>query len=218
MASGVRTAASSLVVSCVGWVIAPALAQDGRPAPAETAVEQIAPTPAGDGVEQISGRSHPQAAADQLTLDRRGAAAARRTPIEVQAPSQPSDGRTTATVAIGGHDRCDPASRSAAKRCENVIERRADQFASPPPAPLTPEQRLLIDQRLRDVPDTIETATRPPSRSPDAGAESVQGVASIVLRPPVPADAGKEPGPGQLLPPESVAIIQSLLQNPGTSR
>lgn len=100
--------------------------------------------------------------------------------------SRPADGRTAATDRIGGRDRCDPAAtRSAA--CSVVIETRAADFPPPSAEPLSPEQRLLVEQRLigeRTSPaeGIARTATRRVGRDgADAAAADMQGLASVVL-------------------------------------
>ena len=150
---------------------------------------------------------------EQLTPDRHMAAAASvRGPDD--APSSPLDGRFVATDPLGGRDRCDPVQPEArGAACARVIERRAAQFSAPAPAKLSAEQRLLIDQRLRDLPATIESVTRPAtSRLVDADAAEVQSVASVVL---AGTDAPADPSSAKALVPDAAEVLQVLLQSGG---
>src|SRR3546814_10365041 len=67
---------------------------------------------------------------------------------------RPSDGRTGAVTPVTGEDRCDAAKQDKDKArqeaCAKVIETRAAEFTRPDPTILSPEQRLLVDQRLRE--------------------------------------------------------------------
>ena len=97
--------------------------------------------------------------------------------------SRPSEGRRGAIAAIeGGEDRCDPAdaNQSPAEVCRHVIETRAAEFRRPDPTRLSPEQRLLIQQQLREG-TTSESATRRLASEGDADSLEGLAVASIVL-------------------------------------
>lgn len=102
--------------------------------------------------------------------------------------SSPSEGRTTSAVdRLDGDDRCDPSHRqaSATKACALVIERRAAEFASREASPLSPEQRILIEQQRRAF-DPKDAARRLASSGTSPGVPELQGVASLVLNVPVP--------------------------------
>jgi hypothetical protein len=62
-----------------------------------------------------------------------------------------------------------------------VIETRSAEFVRPDPTRLSPEQRLIVEQRLRESP--IET-TRRLAKEGDADSFEALGVASIVLNQP----------------------------------
>lgn len=112
-----------------------------------------------------------------------------------QALSHPSEGRTGAASPVAGKDRCDPAAAEAkAKRCESVIETRSAEFTRPDPGILSAEQRLLIDQQLREAPSGARTAVRRlGSTGFEPGSIEEQGVAAIALQ---GSDAaGKAPDP-----------------------
>lgn len=122
-----------------------------------------------------------------------------------EALSHPSEGRTGAASPVVGKDRCDPAAEARGKACENVIETRSAEFARPEAATLSAEQRLLIDQQLREAPPGARTAVRRLGSTgfePDSIEE--QGVAAIALhgsgstsKSPDPAD---DPGKNELDP------------------
>lgn len=125
----------------------------------------------------------------QLT-DERGAKPHRqlaprgRTAAASEALSQPAEGRTGAIAKVEGEDRCDPAEEGADRRvCARVIETRAAEFARPPQGVLSAEQRLLIDQQLREGPADTRTAARRLGQTgfdPDSLEE--QGIASVAIR------------------------------------
>jgi hypothetical protein len=113
-------------------------------------------------------------------------------------------------VRLGGKDRCDPQlDKRQLAECLRILELRADEFNAPAPPQLSAEQKLLIEQRMRDE----ELADRSASfrirlatmAEPDADLTSNQELASIYLdnlpgaappppepqAPPVPADLGE---------------------------
>lgn len=106
--------------------------------------------------------------------------------------SRPADGRNIATVRIEGRDRCDPAAPARDAACARVIETRAADYARPA-TPLTPEQRLLVQQQTGDVVPSSDA--RRIAANPDSASD--QAVASVALRPPPPPprDADKADGP-----------------------
>lgn len=136
--------------------------------------------------------------------------------------STPAQGRTAAVSRVEGRDRCDPAAPAAAgARCDTVIETRGGEFPPPSREPLSPEQRLLVEQR------TLEARQREPASTTsadaiarsaargsgregaDADAPVMQGIASVVLAPPPtpPASpAGDTPVEG-LTPEQAVSAI-----------
>ena len=87
---------------------------------------------------------------------------------------------------LAGTDQCDPADpkRSRAK-CATVIENRAAEFARSNPNELSPEQRLLLEQELREGALDPQRAARrlaTTGRADDASLEAM-GVAAVALRP-----------------------------------
>jgi hypothetical protein len=63
----------------------------------------------------------------------------------------PRGPRVTASRAIEGQDRCDPQNNprdaAADPACQQVLETRSAEFVRPDPAELSPEQRLLAQER-----------------------------------------------------------------------
>ena len=113
--------------------------------------------------------------------------------------SRPAEGRAGAgaVTPVTGKDRCDAAAgEEKVAACRHVIETRSAEFIRPDPTVLSPEQRLLVDQRLREAPSTARMAARRLAETgTDADSEAAQGVASLVLRPASPRD--EEPAPAQ---------------------
>lgn len=156
------------------------------PASARTAPVTSAASPqissSGDGIPQ----------APQLTREPRGTRGAAqlytggRTAQPSEPLSRPSEGRTAAVTRVEGQDRCDPGAQNAqraARACAAVIENRAAEFTRPNPATLSPEQRLLAEQRSREGVATTRDATRRLARSgEDIASGEAQAVASVVLR------------------------------------
>jgi len=109
--------------------------------------------------------------------------------------STPAEGRNTAVSAVEGDDRCDP--RLAAEgplpaQCSRVIETRSAEFARPAPTPLSPEQRILIENQAQA--EASAGAIRRLSTRGDANAFPDQALASTVLdsaqaTPPATAEA-----------------------------
>jgi hypothetical protein len=132
-------------------------------------------------------------AAEQLTPERRSLprpaqlAPGSRSAQPPQSISKPEDGRRAAVERVEGEDRCDPAKHPSGKtlraNCSRVIENRAAEFkGGQVTPPLSPEQRLLIDQQLRDrASDPRSAARRLATTGEDHDSIEAQGVASVVL-------------------------------------
>lgn len=96
--------------------------------------------------------------------------------------STPAEGRNTAVSAVQGDDRCDPQLAAQAplpEQCSRVIETRSAEFAPPAPTPLSPEQRILIENQAQA--EASAGAIRRLSTRADANAFSDQALASTVL-------------------------------------
>ena len=210
----------------------PALAQTvplgPDPAPPAT-IEQIPVTP---GNVPIS-PSRNAAASPQLTADEESARPAHQlsskgqsSPTSVQvykgkrtaqasAPlSSPAEGRTAATERVEGKDRCDPASknRETGQGCDKVIETRADEFARPDTTPLSPEQRIIIAQQIRDRATTATGAAKLlASGSLDADSAEGQEVASIVLKRPPEAPKKEKPDEPSSIEEQAAAVINAIV-------
>ena len=151
-------------------------------------VDQIG-SPQPVGMQQVSNRTAASASpALQLTSERgsgpvspqltKGAPTAQPS----QPLSVPRDGRTSAVERVAGSDRCDPAKADRPRAaCAQVIETRAADFARKEPPPLSPEQRIIIEQQLRER-NVGGAARRLAAQGDDAQSMEAQGVASIVLR------------------------------------
>ena len=168
----------------------------------ETSIEQIAgsrapvelqayPTGRSSAApEQITSSGNPSPATPQVTSERRQT----RPPEQLsrlgktaQAPqplSRPVDGRQTAVERLNGSDLCDPAVAKLPKsRCRAVIENRSAEFSRPTPNPLSPEQRLLLEQEVREGALDSQNGARKLARSGQAEESlAAMGIAATVLQ------------------------------------
>lgn len=186
-----------------------------QPVPAVEAAP-AAPRPAGP-VSQVTGTGESRGVLPQLTRENGAEPSPRqlyqggRTALPSTPLSRPSEGRTSAVARVEGDDRCDPAAEAAAERrqeCARVIETRSAEFERIEPV-ISAEQRLMIDQQMRDRAASAEGAARRLAGNvgdPDSLEE--QGVASIVLN-----DVGQPaPPPEPELPSQSsAAIIEAIV-------
>ena len=86
---------------------------------------------------------------------------------------------------VAGADQCDPADpRRSRAKCATVIENRASEFARPNVNELSPEQRLLLEQEIREGALNAQGAARrlAVTGRADASLEAM-GVAATALRP-----------------------------------
>ncbi|MCC2981017.1 hypothetical protein [Sphingomonas sp. IC4-52] len=153
------------------------------------AVDQLSPTDAPVAAMQITSGAEGRPSPAQLAPPRAPVATPQvssgpRSASAPQGPSTARDGRSVATAAVGGQDRCDrtpDAPGSAVPVCAAPIETRAADFRPPAPAPLSPEQRLLIDQQLREAPADLRSAARRLGEGDIVQGSEDQGVAALVL-------------------------------------
>lgn len=122
--------------------------------------------------------------------------------------STPSQGRTSAVARVEGDDACDPARTEERDdaRCARVIETRSAEFTPPEPTPLSPEQRLLVENRLRNA-----DATRRLANSGNADSLGDQAIASVALDAARPRDpVAPEEDPTQGLDPAVAAMVEAI--------
>ncbi|PWG01910.1 hypothetical protein [Sphingosinicella humi] len=135
-----------------------------------------------------------------------------------QALSERSEGRTGAIAPVeGGEDACDPADEAQAKAkvCARVIETRSAEFVRPDPTLLSPEQRLIVQQRLREDPASRTEVTRRLAKEGDAATLEGLGVASMVLNQPAsaPTDQPKnDPAENPAIDAAAAAILEIIGQ------
>ncbi|WP_129794164.1 hypothetical protein [Sphingosinicella sp. CPCC 101087] len=182
------------------------------PAPTE-------PVPVG----QISAAEQSRGAPTQLTRESgSGPAPAQlyrggRTAQPAEALSSPSEGRTGAVARVEGNDACDPAAEGGQARgrvCEQVIETRASEFERAEPV-VSAEQKLLMEQRLREQAVSAESAARRLAThggNPDSLEE--QGIASLVLRDVQPPAPPNEESPPEQTSPIIEAIVGAMTGTP----
>ena len=141
-----------------------------------------------------------------------------RTAQPSQALSTPGEGRTGAVDRVAGDDRCDPAAQAKSRpaNCVAVIETRAAEFSPRAATPLSPEQRIIMDQQLRERSIGMASAVRRlANNGEDAQSANAQGLASVVLRKPVdpkrdqPTDPAAAATSGQIL-----AIVNAIIDRP----
>ena len=159
-----------------------------RPVARETAVAR----PGALRSPQLSSIAESGAPALQLTRERGSGPASQQlttgapTAQPSQALSRPEDGRTGSVERVAGSDRCDPeADRPRIAKCAQVIETRAAEFTRRDPTPLSPEQRILVEQQAREHAGSFGGAARRlAANGDDSRTLEAQGVASLVLRAP----------------------------------
>lgn len=189
-----------------------AAARSGRSGAADQSIAQITAAGRTDrSAPQVTGERGGVSAGTQLS---RGGTAESPTPL-----SRPSEGRTGQVARVEGTDRCAPDAKGAKPAvCARVIETRAAEFARPTPPVLSPEQRLLVDQRLREagLAGRAVAAGRADAATDPDRLES-QALASIVL------DQGVREGEAENaaaadaanLPPAAAALIEAIVQRAG---
>lgn len=141
-----------------------------------------------------------------------------RTAAPAQPLSSPAEGRTGTVDPVNGTDRCDTARRRSndSSRCENVIETRSAEFARRESAPLSPEARLLAEQRNRTLTGQ-ESARRLANNSADPNDFQDQAIASVVLSQRGAPQREEEDEDGASLPTEAQAfqaLIEGIVGNP----
>lgn len=173
------------ITTATGPVLtAPAAPRTSAPPPQLTSAQD-----SGQPAQQLTNERQPPQAPGQIYKGKRSAQAS--TPL-----SRPADGRTGSVERVDGKDRCDPAAndRREAPDCDNVIETRAAEFERPDSTPLSPEQRIIIAQQLRERAGSAAGAAKLLAMgSLDADSSEGQAVASIMLKPPPEPVKEKEP-------------------------
>jgi hypothetical protein len=140
---------------------------------------------------QLATGAESSPATPQVTRERRSSSApdqlstGGKTAQQPQPLSQPADGRQAAVERVVGADRCDPAEPMRPRsRCATVIENRSAEFARPDPNALSPEQRLLLEQEVREGALSAESGARRLATTGQADESlAAMGVAATVLRP-----------------------------------
>lgn len=153
-------------------------------------------------------RSDPSAERQPLQQLARGKASAEPAP----ALSSTDQSRPGPRTVIEGEDRCDRATRQRlpSAACAKVIETRSAEFDRTP-APLSPEQRLLLEQRAVTASGVQGTARR---LAAGEGSSEDQAVASIALRQPQQHVDKKEEEKAPLSQEQAAAIVGAILNPP----
>lgn len=144
-----------------------------------------------DAPQQLTSEADSAPQSSQLSTERRSGRQPEQLSNEgktARAPgplSQPSDGHQVGVDRLAGADRCDPTERSLPKStCSKVIENRASEFARPDVNALSPEQRLLLEQEVREGVLDAQSGARRLSQTGEADESlAAMGVAAVVLRP-----------------------------------
>lgn len=224
------TATGHLVVIAMIGAVASSAAQAQS---ARGSVDQIvSPQPVGmlqlsnrsDGppASQLTAGAKSASSSPQLTVERGAGPTAQQ--LTRGAPSAqssdplswPQEGRTTAVERVAGSDRCDPATRGTkAAKCAQVIETRAADFKRVEPASLSPEQRIIMEQQLREQPRGWRGAARRlAANGDDAQSMGAQGVASLVLGAPAAEAKGDKPKDDPAAIEQLQAIVNGILNQP----
>lgn len=206
-----------------GTVVAQPDVMQLSPAIMSVDVGTVDPKHTPDAPSQISADGDSTPAEAQLTSRRASRQAPKQLsvdPRDAKGPpplSKPSDGRTGAIDRVAGSDRCDPATPAARQpeACKQVIESRADDYTRPSPTELSPEQKLLIDQHLREQGrDLTEAAQRlAKSGEADDSTESM-GIAAIVLQQSAPPQEEPEKPKDPAADAAAHAVMQIISQLP----
>lgn len=156
------------------------LSQPERATPLGGAV-QIAPVDRRTPLPQVSAPASPLVSTPQASRGDRSVHAGERL-------IQPKESRNVAASRIAGADRCDPQNpgASGSSVCQQVIEARADSFATERPD-LSPEERLLVErytpQQERGILAEVQRVGRD---QVDPNSVDTQALATVVLGQPVP--------------------------------
>jgi hypothetical protein len=182
-----------------------------------------APPRRSEGSAQITVERRSAPAQPQLTSER-GAVTpgnqltrGRPTASAPEGPSTPAQGRSADVSLVAGLDRCDPAEGGMARpECNRVIEMRAGEFSAPTEPVLSAEQRLLAEQRRREIRGSERNAARQLAEEADAEALGTQGIASVVLR--RTPNPGEEPASDtEAKTAEAIAVVNAILNSGGGS-
>jgi hypothetical protein len=132
--------------------------------------------------------------------------------LHTAAVSSKADSKPGAVVHLQGHDRCDPQlDERRLAECRRILELRADEFHAPAPPQLSPEERLLAQQRAAEFAahtpaQRLRMATK---GEPDADLTSNQVLASIYLDSNTPPAQPAEPSvPGDAS--DAAAILKAI--------
>lgn len=130
--------------------------------------------------------------------------------------SRRDQSRPPPSEPLGGKDRCDPAAKTSrpTNLCGHVIESRSAEFDRRPTA-LTPEQKLLLEQRVGRDTSSQATARRLAGGAPEELSSEDQAIASVALRPIVqPATPKEEDQKAPLSPEQAAVIVGTILNQP----
>ena len=172
---------------------------------------------------QLSSVAESVTPALQLTRERGSGPASQqltrgpRTAQPSQALSTPAEGRTGTVERVAGSDRCDPAAAQPAKpaKCAAVIETRAAEFTRRAPAPLSPEQRIIVEQQARERSVSFSSAARRLAvNADDARSIEAQGVASLVLGAPSPEPRRETPVEDPAASEQFNALVNAIVNQP----
>lgn len=201
--------------------------------PADPAIDQISDVPASAEMPlnpaepglsvappvQLASDAESSPATPQVTVEARAAPSAEqlskvgRTAQPPQALSRRSEGRPSGVERLAGADRCDPAQPHLSRTtCARVIENRSAEFARPDPATLSPEQRLLLEQEVREGALDPVTGARKLARTGQAEESlAAMGVASTIMQP--QADTPEQRKPDEDVS-KAVEIIGAIINQP----
>lgn len=164
---------------------------------------QIAPVDRRTPLSQVSPPVSPLAPASQASRGDRSVQAGEHL-------TRPGESRNVAASRIAGADRCDPQNPAAtgSSVCQQVIEARADSFATERPDP-SPEERLLAERYTpRQDRGVLAEVQRVGRDQVDARSIDTQALATVVLGQPVP-----DPVPASSTPQQGDPVIVNDLLN-----
>lgn len=204
--------ALAVVGAAVGQSAQEAQILSPPPAPRDVSSDQVATATRDDRAAQA-----PQVAPERDRMPQASQLSRGRSASAAEPLSRPRDGRGVPVIPVAGRDGCDRANAgSSIRACERPIEARSAEYARPEPPRLSPEERLLSNQRARvGLSASAGTSPRPDdAQKADPTSGAGQMVAEIVRRGDADALSDPDPRAPDAVPPgvapEALIVLDNL--------